>query len=262
MNHKYFAILLAIVFMPVASHAQISGFTEPFRQIELASDEAGTIAELNVVEGSVVDNGEILARLDDRVQLLQVESAQHLVNATSALDAARKLLKKRQMIADRIEELVSTGHATTSEMIRADLERSIAHAKYLAAEEEAVSREIDLRRANVMLERRSIRAPFDGVVSKVHRKQGEFLSPLRPEIVTLIQIDTLLAVFNIPSDMINSFERGREYTISFDNGMQVAGTVHQIGVATDAESGTVQIKIKLDNSDRRIRSGEQCYLEL
>ncbi len=254
-------ILLATFCMHEVSHAQITGFTEPFRKIELASDEAGSIAELLCREGTQVNQGDVLARLDDRVQKLQVESAQHLVDATSALDAARQHLEKREIISDRIQQLLGTGHATESELIRSELELSIAKSKYAASQEEAVSREIDLRRAQVLLDRRSIRAPFTGVVAKLHRKEGEFLSPLRPELVTLIQVDRLLAVFNVPSEQINSFAVGSKATVSFNDSQQVIGNVYAIGVQTDAESGTVQIKVQLDNSKDQLRSGEQCYLE-
>ncbi len=255
------ALLLVLGTCPAVASAQINGFTEPFRKVELASDEAGSIAKLRVEEGSLVEAGQILAELDDRVQRLQVESARHLVNSTSAMEAASRTLEKRSLIARRIRDLINTGHATESESIRAELEESIARAKYVAAEEEAIGREIDLRRAQLMLERRAIRAPFDAVVAKVYRQEGEFLSPLHPEVVSLIQVDRLLAVFNVPSNEIKDLREQSKITVFFNSGLDVIGELHSIGVQTDAESGTVAVKILLDNAEGKLRSGEQCYLD-
>ena len=254
-------LLLACGACPAFATAQINGFTEPFREVELASDEAGSIARLYVEEGSRVEAGEVLAELDDRVQRLQVESAQHLVNSNSALDAARRSLEKRELIATRIRELIETGHATDSEIIRAELEQSIARAKYMAAEEEAIGREIDLRRAQLMLERRSIRAPFTAVVAQIYRHEGEFLSPVHPEVVSLIQVDKLLAVFNVPSSEIADLKNQKQIPVLFNDGTEVMGSLHLIGVETDAESGTVAVKVLLDNANGQLRSGEQCFLD-
>ena len=48
-----FAIATCLTFFTFAavSHGQIEGFTEPFRSIDLSSDEAGAIFELKVQEG-------------------------------------------------------------------------------------------------------------------------------------------------------------------------------------------------------------------
>ncbi len=252
----------AILVSPHVLLAQINGFTQPVRQVELASDETGAISELLVDEGQSVHKDQILARLDDRVQRLQVESALHLTHSSSALEAARQSLEKRELIAQRIRELIADGNATESEQIRADLEFAIAHAKYLAAQEDAVGREIDLRRAELLLERRSIRAPFDGVVATIHRREGEFLSPVRPELATIVDVSSLLAVFNIPSADLPEIRNQQHLTVTLADDRQVTGQLHSIGVQTDAESGTVQIKVRLENANGSLRSGEQCYLEL
>ncbi len=256
--------LLAIFLFasPVSTYAQINGFTQPFREIDLASDETGSIFALNVDSGSVVEAGQIIARLDDGVQKLQVEQANHLSRSKSALESARKTYEKRQLITERIRDLISTGHATDSELIRADLEEAIAQANYMAAQENTIGHDINLRKAELMLERRLIRAPFAAVVAKVHRREGEFLSPMKPEIVRLVQVNQLLAIFNIPSHQVKSLKQDQTLIVAFHDGNETNGTLHAIGVQTDAESGTVEVKVLLDNSAGNFRSGEQCYLDI
>lgn len=262
-DHRLAFMLMSfavVALMTVAVSAQTQGFTEPFRTIDLSSDESGAISTLNVEEGQRVDKDEIIGTLDSKVQLLQLEIAKHMAESKSQLVAAKQTLEKRQEISERLRSLVAKGHASQSEIIRADMELSIAQAKYLAAREESEVREIEMRRAEVQLERRNIRAPFDSIVSKIHRREGEFLSPLRPEIVTLIQSDALLATFAVPSNEIQKFEIGKEFSIQMIDSRTVVGTVHSIGVQIDAQSGTVVVKLLINNEQQDFRAGESCTL--
>ncbi len=255
-----FLSLMSTVVAQTDSMDAIDGFIAPYRSIELSSDEAGAIAELIVEEGDVIKAGGTVARLDDRVQELQVEIAEELAQTTSQLIAANQLLEKRKEISRRLDDLKKRGHASQSEIIRAEMELSIAQAKVLAAKEEKAVREIELRRAEVQLDRRTISSPFDGIVAKIHRREGEFLSPLHPEVATIIQVNKLLASFAIMSDQLSEFEIDKEYTIRLENGSLVKGTVYRIGVETDSQSGTVDIKLLIQNPTLKLRSGESCSL--
>ena len=200
LDQSWLAILgfvSAALILTVAANGQIDGLTEPFKRIELSSDESGSVAQMNVKEGDQVAAGEAIARLDHRVQKLQFEIAQQLAKSESQLMAASKTAEKRQAILERLRKLQQKGHASESEVIRAEMELSIAAAKLLSAQEDQAVRKLEMKRAKVQLARRTITAPFAGTISKVHRREGEYLSPLNPEIATLIQVDRLLATFAV-----------------------------------------------------------------
>jgi len=258
----FLGFCIAMLLLTAIAEGQIDGFIEPYRSIELSSDETGSIASLEVEEGDMVDADQVIARLDIRVQELQLEIASHLASTTSQLEAAERTLKKRQAISDRLIELKSKGHASQSEIIRAEMELSIAQAKLLAAKEEQAVREIEKRRAAVQLERRTIVSPFSGVVATVHRREGEFLSPLHPEVVTIIQVDRLLATFAVSSSQVSQFEIDKEFNLELEDGNLIKGKVYRVGVETDAQSGTVEIKLVVENEDLSLRSGEVCTLNL
>ena len=264
MSGKSNWILLCVVLLwwPTVAKGQINGFTQPFREIDLASDETGSIASIAVEAGSHVEKGQVIARLDDAVQLLQVEQADHQFRSTSALESTKRTLEKRQLITARIRDLINNGSATESELIRAELEESIARENFSAAQENAVGYEINLRRAQLMLERRLIRAPFSGVISKIHQREGEFVSAMHPELVHLVQVDKLLAIFDLPSHQVNLLDTEKPITVGFHDGTEAQGTLYSVGVQTRAESGTIEVKILLDNQNGKLRSGEQCYLDI
>lgn len=240
----------------------IEGFIEPFRKIELSSDETGAIAELLVEEGALVQQGDVIAKLDSRVQEIQLEIASKVAHSNSQKRAAANTLKKRRAIAARLEQLKQQGHASASEIIRSDLEMSIAEANYFNTVEESAVREIEMRRAKVQLQRRTIRAPFKGLVAKITSREGEFLSPLHPEICTLIQVDRLLATFNVDSSEASNFHPGESYELRLSDGSTIQAQVHSVGVEINPQSGTVEIKFVINNEDFKIRSGESCSLNV
>lgn len=254
--------LITLLMTAAVANGQIEGFTEPFRLIDLSSDETGAIAELNVEEGQLINENDIVCQLDNSVQTIQVEIAKHLAESSSQVKAAEESYKKRKAINDRIQQLLTNGHATDSELLRSEMELSISKARFLSAQEDAQVREIEYRRAILQLERRTIRAPFSGVVSKIHKRAGEFISPMHPEVISLIQVDRLIAKFNVPSSQARIFEPGKTFQLTMTNGEEVEATVYSVGVFTKAESGTVEIKLVIENSDGRLRAGEFATLNI
>jgi len=244
------------------SSSQVVGFTEPYKMIELSSDELGAIAEMFVAEGDFVTANTPIAQLDARVQELQLKIATQVASTKSELIGAEQILAKRRSILDRLRQLQAQGHAGDAEIIRAEMEFSIAESKVMSAKEGTAVRKIEMERAAMQLQRRSILAPFDGVVSKIHRKQGEYLSPVNPEVVTIVQIDRLMATFNVPSTQISMFEVGATHQVELANGNTVNAVVEKVGVVTDAQSGTVVIKLVIENADGNIRSGESVVLNI
>ncbi len=255
-------ICVALLLFTAAAHGQLEGFSEPFRKIELSSDESGAIAKLNIEEGQFIKEKDIVCELDSSVQEIQVEIARHLAESDAEMVAAKENFEKREQITQRIKQLVAGGHATESEIMRSEMELRISKARFMTTKQDAKVREIEYRRALMQLERRTIRAPFSGVISKIHKHQGEFISPLHPEIVTLIQVDRLIAKFNVPSSQVDVFRNQEVFQLTTANGKTIEARVHSIGVFTEAQSGTVEVKLSIDNSDGELRSGEFLTLDI
>lgn len=256
------AIGIAICLMTVVSNGQIEGFTEPYRRIDLATDESGPIAAMAVIEGQFVEANDVICELDKSLQEIQLELAKQRAESKGQIWTAQQSLQRREEIHKRIRRLQTTGNATESELLRSEMELAIAEGKVLIAEEEAAAREIEYREALLQLQRRTIRAPFAGVVSKIHRRRGEFVSTLQPEIITLMQIDKLLAKFNVPSSQAELFQPGAIFELTTATGESVSATVFRVAVFTDAQSGTVEIKLLIENDTLGIRSGEMLTLHI
>jgi multidrug efflux pump subunit AcrA (membrane-fusion protein) len=82
-------------------------------------------------------------------------------------------------------------------------------------------------------------------------------------VIQLLVVDQLYAVFNIPVEDIVDLDAGDPVVVTFRSDQTtVKSQVNSIPPAIDGESGTVPVRVTLDNSDRTMRSGDRCTLQI
>ncbi len=253
---------LLLMMVANTANAQVEGFTEANRKIQLASDESGVIEEMLVREGDRVAAGDVVARLNVELQKIQLELAEHLAKTDANLIASQKTYEKRLAFFEQISQLREGQFVNNNELIRAELEKDIAFSKWKSAEDEAVSRNIEWRRAKTDLERRSIKAPFAGVVTSIKQNVGEFVSPVNPDILTLVDDTRLYAVFNLSKANLEKVRLGQPIQVRFEAGSTVDGMVDHIGIEVDSQSSTVVVKVLIENPTRKLRAGDAVVLLL
>ncbi len=116
-------------------------------------------------------------------------------------------------------------------------------------------------KAQLQLDRRTLRAPLDGVIVKAHKQEGEFVAAHDPLLFAIVQLDPLLAVFSVPSHQAVALQAGQKVVVGINGSDdRPQGTIDFVSPVTDAESGTVRINVRLQNGNRLYRSGERCTL--
>lgn len=139
----------------------------------------GQLLELPVTEGDEVDQGAILARLDER------DFRSNLASAQASYDNAQTEL-------ERAERLISENAIAQSVVDQRRGQRDVA----LAA----------LESARKALEDSEIRAPFSGVVADIHVGSFETVSPAQP-IMTLQSAGDAEIVVQVPASVVVNVER-------------------------------------------------------
>ncbi len=255
---------LACMAIPRSSFAnEIDGFTEPCKTIDVAAAETGTIKSIDVREGDVVEKGQVLARLDDDVHQALLAIAAEAMSTQGQLKSAEAEVGMRRQRLRKLEVLRASGNARQEEVERARADVAIAAARVLSAKELLKIKHLEYNKVRVQLNRRAIRAPIDGVVSFVHKEQGEFVAPNDPHIVQLVCLDPLMASFNVPSYLVSSMKVDQKVSVYLDDAEKwVEGDVAVIAPVTEAESSTVRVKVRIPNGQRKYRSGEHCTLQL
>lgn len=261
---KHLTLAIAICSLAANCSAEtIEGFTEPFRTIHVASPESGIVARVFVREGEVVTAGQQLVSLDDEVHRMLLEIAKQQMVATGRVNSTRAELDLHQSRFAKLSELRRAGQAYQQEVDRARADVEVAQGRLLAIEEDLALRRLEHKKIAVQLQRRTVTAPVNGVVLMLTKNPGEYVSPVDPEVLTLVQLNPLRATFLMNRTQSAQVRVGAPVTIAFtDSDMSAAGVVEQVSELTDAESGTVPVRIRIDNRDGKYRSGERCTLEL
>ena len=192
----------------------IGGLTEPYRTIDVAANESGVIAERYVREGQVVSKGEGLATLDCKVLSALLAIARQGMESRGRLEAAQAELQLKEDRYERFTTVFASGHARPEELQRAQTDLAIARAHLLAAEEDLVLKRLECAKINAEIERRKVLAPIDGIVSQIHKDEGEFVAPNDPSVLTIVQLDPLLAIFSLTTEQVSRLHPAQEVSIS------------------------------------------------
>lgn len=248
---------------PAAGAVEVNGFTEPYATIDLASAEVGVVAELHVHEGETVTKGQLLATLDTDVLQATLEIAKTQMQSTGKIDAAQAEWQLAASKLEKLRDLRTKGHASQSELERAEADCAVAEARLRMAREDQAVSSLEYKRIEAQLERRRLRSPIDGAVLKVFKDAGEAILPGSPNVLTLVALDPLRARFSVPGEHAGRFQAGAAVAVHFpESGQAAQGTIEVVSPVIDAKSGTVPVVVIIPNDGGRLRGGARCTLEM
>jgi RND family efflux transporter MFP subunit len=241
----------------------VDGFTIPYRTVEIAAAEMGIVASIDVVEGETVKLGQILATLDQAHYRAQLAVAKKQMEASGPIEAAKAELSLRRERLASLSQLHDRGFARIEEIARAEADVYLGEADLQAETEHHAIRKLEYERIRVQMQRRVVRARNAGVVTAIHKHQGEFVAPNDPVIVTMVQLDPIYLPLSVPQEKLELFELNQKVQIRFAISNTTAkATVDFISPETHAESGTVMIRLRIANSKGEYRSGQRCLLDI
>lgn len=137
------------------------------RKANLGFESAGTIAELPWREGSPIEKGQLIARLDDA-------SLQASYSAISAdLEQARSELELANLRAKRQKDLRESGSVS-----REAFDETRLRAQARSSRVEAVSSR--LQSIQIQIDKTSLRAPYTGIIADRFLHEGAVVNPGTP----------------------------------------------------------------------------------
>jgi RND family efflux transporter MFP subunit len=258
------ACLLLGMFAIRAGAAEfVEGVTEPFRSIDVAAAEPDVIGMIHVKEGDLVKRGQLLAQLDLTVLNSSLKIAQTRAQMHGEVDAAAAEFHFKRDRLLKLQELGETGSARNVELQRAQLETVIAESTLLMAKESQIIAAMEVERIEAQIERRRLRSPIDGVVTQVYKDVAEIVTGNEPKVLSVVQLNPLRAVFSVPAESAETLQVGQRVGLKFsESGTRVEWAVEFVSPVNDAESGTILVKVLLENGAEKYRSGVRCLLEL
>jgi RND family efflux transporter MFP subunit len=208
----------------------------------LSFNVSGTVVEVQVVQGQIVQQGDLLARLDPEPRSIAVNQSRAQVTVARAnLQEAKQAYARTAELSER--NVVS----------RAELE--VAEANYAAARGNLKAAESDLEKDERDLARTQLVAPFAGSIAS--RSVDPFQEVSGGEEVFVLQSDQALKVeVLVPETLIRFVDYGQAVQVTLPSleGELLHGSVSEIGVRT-ASANAFPVSIQLPATGLDLRSG-------
>jgi multidrug resistance efflux pump len=194
-----------------------------------------------------------------------VAPAQQLDEARTAYEASRARVNAlhKQVEAQRAAVALARANAQQIAVRRSQLQ---------ANEHQRAAADAQRAKAGVRLAYTEIRAPIAGIVDVRAVRPGEVVSPGQP-IVTLVDPDDLWVRADVEETYIDRVRIGDRLTVRLPSGVERPGTVFFRGVdagfatqrdvsRTKRDIKTFEIRLRVDNRDRRLAVGMTAYVFL
>lgn len=196
--------------------------------VTVAADLPGLVDQIHFDSGTRVNRGDVLLRLDTKQEEAQ------LAAANAQLNLARVQLNRANGL--RAQDIVA------QEVV----DQNAAQYK------QAQARVGEIR---ATIERKTIRAPFSGVLGIRQVNRGQYLAGGAP-VVSLQALQPVYVNFNVPQQEMNALRNTREVRVTSDGftGTEV-GRVNAIESLVDEATRNVQVQAVFDNKEGRMRPG-------
>lgn len=248
---------------------RFTGNLTPSAAFVVAPKVAGRLERLTVNIGDLVENGQVVARLDDdeQVQLVRQARAEMGV-ASAALQEARTVLEVMQRRLERSKGLFEKGIGSQADLETAQIEATSQEARLHVAEAQLVQRRAALRAAEVKLSQTVIQAQWSGgeptrVVGERYASEGEMLSANKP-ILSVLDIDALTAVVFATEADYPFLQPGRPVTVLADAfpDRTFPATIARIAPQFQETSRQARMEVSVPNPGRVLKPGMFVRVEV
>jgi len=198
--------------------------------------------------------------------------AQQKVASAQELDQARTAVASAQAKLDALKKQVEAQRATLA-MAHSNQEQiAVRRSQVQANEHMQAAATAQRAKADVRLRYTEIHAPIDGIVDVRAVRVGEIVVPGQP-LVTLINPDDLWVRIDVEESYIDRVRIGDMLTVRLPSGAERQGTVFYRGAdasfatqrdvsRTKRDIKTFEVRLRLDNKDRRLAVGMTAYVLL
>ncbi len=237
---------------------------EPNQIVEIRSSVEGVIEKVFVKRGDRVLAGQVLVQLESDAERSTAEMAKYRAAMEGRIASAKNRLDYANKKLDRSEELNRQKFIAPQARDEAEAEKRIAEADLKDAQENQELAKHDYQRNVDLLNRRTLRSPFNGVVMDRMLNPGDLAEAGtgRKAMLKLAQVEPLRVEVVLPLEAHNKVKLGSAATV-FPEGLggSYPATVKVVDSVFDSASGTFGIRLELPNPKGVLPAGIGCKVE-
>jgi membrane fusion protein, multidrug efflux system len=221
----------------------VSGPLSPLTQATIKAKVPAVVDAMLIAEGMPVSKGQVVARLDTADLRAKVATQQ------AAVDEARAKLGLARKNHDTQRALLNQKYISQNAFDSAENSVELAQAALKSANSQ-------LEMARRALDDATIRAPFDGIISRRFVQVGEKVATDAP-VFALVDLTQLLFEAQVPASEIPRVHTGQEVAFSVDgfSGRSFKGKVARINPTAEQGSRAMTVYVAVDNRDGALRGG-------
>lgn len=211
------------------STLNIIGTATAIQGVTVSADLPGTVDRITFDSGKWVREGDVLVELDTRQERAQL----------AAMEAQRDLAR---INFGRMQELVKGGVIARTEYDNA------------VAQQKATEAQVGEIRATIA--RKTIRAPFSGILGIRQANLGQYLSAGQA-IVPLQSLNPIYVNFGVPQQATTQVRVGRTLRVTSDDlpGHEFSGRVTAVDSIVNEATRNVEVQATLANHEGKLRPG-------
>ncbi|MDZ4685088.1 MAG: efflux RND transporter periplasmic adaptor subunit [Planctomycetaceae bacterium] len=247
-------------------------------QVDVPAREAGMLLAPAVTEGTTVEAGKLLGRIDDtESQLLRARAATDVQQARELAenDIKVRFAKKSAEVAqselrravDSVEKFAKSVSQTELDRLKLIADKSTLEIEQAAHDlsQNRMSlalKQHDLDRADLQVQRRQITAPITGMVVQWKKHQGDWVEPGTP-VVRIVRLNKLRAEGFAPATKLTLADAGRPVTLTVEVAGRPAefpGVLVFVSPEIDPVNGQVRFWAEIENSKLQLRPGQSGAL--
>jgi len=254
----------ALLAPAAALGAEFDCMIEARQMVEIRSSVEAVIESVKVQRGSMVAKGQVIATLESGPERAAYALAEERAKNQGELNLSEARLELAGKKLKRAEELHRQNFISSNARDEAQAEFRLASEEVVRAKENQRLAALEAKRAREVLAMRTIRSPVNGVVVEVMRKPGEFGAiSFKDPIMKLAEIDPLHVETILPSSMYGKVRRGQKAVVMPEApiGGRYETAVEIVDPVIDAASGTLGVRLLLNNKRGAIPAGVRCRVE-
>lgn len=214
----------------------VIGTMEAVHGVTVSADLPGTVERINFESGQFVREGDVLVELDTRQERAQL----------AALEAQRDLARVN---FGRMQQLVNEGVISRMEYDRATAEQK--------------QTEANVGEIRATIARKTIRAPFSGVLGIRKVNLGQYLSA-GSAVVPLQSLNPIYVNFGLPQQELGAVRVGRDLRVTSEDlvGHVFSGRVTALDSVVDQTTRNIQVQATLANPEGKLKPGMFVQVEV
>ncbi|MCG8591419.1 MAG: efflux RND transporter periplasmic adaptor subunit [Proteobacteria bacterium] len=234
----------------VDHQVEVAGLVEARRRVELFAEEGGRVIEVGAEELDQVEAEGLLLRIDPlaaEVRVARSEAA--LARAESELElAGANLGRRRNLAKSRVSSESDLDEATSAQRVALATQRAA---------------EADLREARDALAKRTLMAPFAGVLRSFPVEVGEYVSPGQ-RVAELLDVSHVRMEIGLRDRDVVAVRPGAPARVEIQAlpGETFTGSVLRVAAASDPQTKKFPVQIEVANPEGRLLPGMVARVRL